>query len=332
MATPLRNTSCNILSIDGGGVRGIVPLTVLKRLENEVGPLTDIFQYAAGTSTGSIIATGLTCPAADRRPKFTAVQMFDNFKDSVGSVFQRTYFQAFSSAFGLRTALYQPTGLEKVLQDTLGDALLREALVPLVIPSTLLKRESSYLFTSYNPSNRDLMMRQAVRASAAAPTYFPSYTIKLGGVDYDFADGGIWANNPSLCAYFEAKKQIPSTQPIFVVLLGTGAPQNSIPESEKNGGDIFWAKNILPVIFSAGASSTDSYMRQLCPGTPTEVKSCNYWRFEIIIEEKHAALDNASPENINYLIDTTERILDEPTKKEEFETLCHYLRAQRRTS
>ena len=85
-----------ILSIDGGGIRGLIPAVVLAEIEKRTGkPASELFDLIAGTSTGGILALGLTCPAADGRPRYSAERLIDLYQKEGNRIFNRSRWRRF---------------------------------------------------------------------------------------------------------------------------------------------------------------------------------------------------------------------------------------------
>ena len=113
MAKPFR-----ILSIDGGGIRGLIPALVLAEFERQTGrPIADCFDLIAGTSTGGILALGLTLPGAGGPPKYQALDLADLYFKEGPRIFDESLGRRLTNPMGLRIAKYPPSGIEGVLQD-----------------------------------------------------------------------------------------------------------------------------------------------------------------------------------------------------------------------
>jgi len=186
-----------ILSIDGGGIKGVVPAAFLAQLEEALGEsITHFFDLIAGTSTGGIIALGLglDLSAAD----------ILHFYEHLGPAI----FAGNRLARGLRRvgfAKYHAQPLRRALEATFGEKTLGESRTRLVIPSLNLETGEVHLYkTAHHPRFEVDYKERAVEvalATAAAPTYFPTYRSAKG---IPFIDGGIWANNPTGLAVVEA--------------------------------------------------------------------------------------------------------------------------------
>ena len=189
-----------ILAIDGGGVRGVYAAHYLARLQEETGIVySDYFDLVTGTSTGSIIAAAI----ASDYPLDSVVQLYINHADDI---FTRKWFSwlgAFRTKFG-------SSSLESHLIEAFGQKTLSDVKTNLLIPATDVGNAGVHVFKSPYDSEfvRDKNVRivDAVLASCSAPTYFKPRTVDK----YLLADGGLWANNPSLVSLVEAKRRFKS--------------------------------------------------------------------------------------------------------------------------
>jgi patatin-like phospholipase/acyl hydrolase len=202
-----------ILSIDGGGARGIYPATLLACLEKTGFSVYDNCDMIAGTSTGAIIAAGIASqiPAAD------IVAMYrehakDIFRNDLGFL-QNTRLAVAS--------LYENKHLKRVLNNVLKNTPLREVKKPLLIPVSNVGNGRPKVFKSAPNATveDDVLLKDAVMASCSAPTFFDPHAVPPNLL----ADGGLWANNPALVAVLEAhqKMEVPLNE-CRVLTLGCG--------------------------------------------------------------------------------------------------------------
>ncbi len=187
-----------ILSIDGGGYRGVFAAHVLRRIEQEFSASWQSdFSLIAGTSTGSIIAAGLACGVSAR-------DICELYKLRGHEIFEKRP----HSRLGIAASRYSSSNLQSILTDVFGDKTLGEVKIPLLIPSTDIGNGRVHVLKSaYDPEfHRDptVPIVDAILASCSAPTYFDPHVTG----QYMLADGGLWANNPSLVAAVEAKKRL----------------------------------------------------------------------------------------------------------------------------
>ncbi|EJG1189526.1 CBASS cGAMP-activated phospholipase [Vibrio parahaemolyticus] len=211
-----------ILSIDGGGIRGVYPAHILKCFEEKLGiNLLESFDMIAGTSTGSIIAAGVACD-------IRATEIVNMYKEHGEEIFKkkksRIPFKKFRSITQpLLESVYDSGSLSKVLKSVFNDSTLGQIAKPLILPATDVGNGGVHVFKSaYDPTfNRDRLVkvRDAVLASCSAPTYFDPHKVD----EYLLSDGGLWANNPALVAVIDAQKRLGiNYDDIQVVSIGTG--------------------------------------------------------------------------------------------------------------
>lgn len=184
--------SRRILSIDGGGIKGVVPAAFLATIEESVGrPIGEYFDLIVGTSTGGIIALGLGLG-------FTAQQILRLYEDHGPEIFGRR-------RLGLLAPRYDAGPLERALTAYFGDRRLGESRNRLVIPSFNLDTGEVHIYKTAHHARyeRDYRCRavEVALATSAAPWYFPAHRAASGT---PLVDGGAWANNPVGLSVVEA--------------------------------------------------------------------------------------------------------------------------------
>jgi patatin-like phospholipase/acyl hydrolase len=292
-----------VLSIDGGGIRGIIPAMVLAEIERRTGkPVSEVFDLVAGTSTGGILALGLTKPGRDGKPQFSAERLIALYETEGGKIFDRPVWHRIHSVGGLAEEKYPSKGIEDVSRQYFGDRRLAEALTEVLVAAYEIEGRLPWFFKRRhaldpNKNGYNFFMREVARATSAAPTYFEPLQL---AVDPDgnraFVDGGIYANNPAMCAYVEARKIHPEENDFLVVSLGTGELTRSLPYEEVNGwGLALWAQPILNVVFDGVADTVDYQLRELLP---TEGEARRYYRFQTQLDIGKDDMDDASRTNI----------------------------------
>ncbi len=211
------------IAVDGGGIRGVIVTKALSMLEKELNrPLHDVFRLTAGTSTGSIIAAGLASG-------LTAEQMLQMYMDLGGEVFRKGIRTTFWYAFNYR---YPNPPLKKALltyfgDKTLGDLWKEEPPTDVVLTTFDVVENRTRFVKSYKSEYANWTLVQAVMASAAAPTYFPSI---LG----QFIDGGVGSyNNPCYIAAYEVQYVLPwKPEETTLLSIGTGRGQGHIKQGD----------------------------------------------------------------------------------------------------
>ena len=199
-----------ILCIDGGGIRGIVPAVVLDALEQRTGrAISDCFDLIAGTSTGGIIALALTRPDPRGRPQYTAADVVGFYEDIGPSIFARDPLHRARTLESLGGPRFDAAALRRAMLEYFGDTRLSDALRDDLVPAYDIERREPFFFKSHyarTRPERDFRMRDVALATAAGPTYFEPVRIETKDhVGYRaLVDGGVFANNPTMCAWVEA--------------------------------------------------------------------------------------------------------------------------------
>src|SRR5215218_2463617 len=291
-----------VLSIDGGGIRGIIPAMVLAEIERRTGKRTaEVFDLVAGTSTGGILALGLTKPGQDGGPEYSAKKLIELYETEGGKIFFIPVWHRIHSAAGLAEEKYPATGIEDVAQRYFGDVRLAQAHKEVLVAAYEIEKRGPWFFKrrhaldparGFNP-----FMREVARATSAAPTYFEPLQLKVGSLgNRAFIDGGVHSNNPAMCAYVEAIKIHPEEKDFLVVSLGTGEPTRNMPYEEVKGwGLALWAQPILNVVFDGVSDTVDYQLQELLS---TEEGEARYYRLQTVLDIGKDDMDDASRTNI----------------------------------
>jgi uncharacterized protein len=243
-----------ILSIDGGGIRGLIAARVIARLEELISAeaeeerrLADCFQMFAGTSTGGLLALGLTVPdpADPTRPRLSGSDLVDLYLNEGPRIFGDTLHKLLSLG-GWIAPKHSEARLERALRERFGDARLGAALRELIVTSYDMSEPGPHFFKRWRArqsADRDVAMVDVGLATSAAPTYFPS----RGLAGRALVDGGLFAANPSVAAMVEALKRRDeeprdlSAGELLLVSLGTGQHETGHPQSRvRRWGRIGW--------------------------------------------------------------------------------------------
>jgi patatin-like phospholipase/acyl hydrolase len=346
------NTRC-ILSCDGGGIRGIVTATLLERLEAKlkaVQPdkeLRDYFDIIAGTSTGSIIACGVS-------KGYSASRIRQIYRERGIDIFPR-FWQVFKSlisriTFGYSQPIYDGKGLEEVLRDgsIFGEELFKSLPVCTLVTCYDTYNRQAVVFINTEPSAAQIPIWQVCRSSSAAPVAFPAYLLKesnfiafwknelqnKGGLGIPIyqgeqvvplIDGGMFANNPAMCAI--ANRLIwddqPSRKDLVVASFGTGQNVKAIGVKEALGwGGLDWASPLkgiplLDVLFDGSSDAVDYVSKKLLDPEKD-------YRFQPTLVEDLPAF-NAGKENIAKLENAALKYLERSEVDERLSALAKNL-------
>ena len=309
MGRPIR-----ILSIDGGGIRGIIPGQVLIALEKRLKELSDdpsarvgdYFDLIAGTSTGGILTCLYLCPDPKRpgRPRFSAEEAVALYFERGAKIFDIPIWHKIATAGGISDEKYPASGLEQAARDYLGELKLSELIRPCLVTAYDITRRRTFFFTQHDAKrtpSRDFFVRDVARATSAAPTFFECARVtSLSGVGYPMVDGGIFANNPTLCAYAEARTMgCPSAREMAILSLGTGDSQKQYDyDSAKDWGALGWIRPVLDIMMSGVAETVDYQLRQMYDAVKAPER---YRRIQAKLGAEHADMDNAERQNLAYL-------------------------------
>ena len=232
-----------ILSLDGGGIRGIFPAAILADLERTYlagDSVAKYFDLITGTSTGGILALGLAAG-------MTAGELLDLYITRGREIFppeRRTLRKIRQYVFHA----YGRKAMDQILEEFLGTTKLRDAQVRLCIPSLDWKYGDVYVFkTPHHPDYKkdgDEDMAKVAAATAAASTY-----VRPVEDGYIFADGGVWANNPIMVGLVEALSSFKTERDdISILSIGCGEDPYTISRMQRRlGGKLAWTS----IIFAA---------------------------------------------------------------------------------
>ena len=300
--------SVRILSLDGGGVRGIMPLTMLKYLEEQTGKtVSEMFDLVGGTSVGAAITAALTlpknCPTNEKTlsPQYTANILLDLFSAKKEDVFNKR--EPWRPS--ILESIYNPHSLEQAVMDCYGNERFDNALIPTVsVAADIISRQLK-LFKSWD-KNEIVYTKDAVLSSCALPLFFKPHLTKplSNGIVKNpslLIDGAILANNPTELLLEQAKLLYPKAKEFRVVSLGTGLYREPLETQFLR----FMQKPQTFLFYSA----MDAYSRIQSSAVEERLKTLNltgYWRLNPLIQGDHLALDDISDRNIATLQKVTE--------------------------
>lgn len=304
-----RDKTINVLSIDGGGVRGIIPAKFLAELEEKdpkgVGrPISEIFDLVVGTSTGAILSLGLCTPKPDKSAEIrSAKEMVGKYLDLSEKIFPNT------SSWLFYKYKYSEVPLERELQDYFGNRMLSEIPIPIVLTGVGAHYNDLKLFRNYRAMwdiNEDFFVKDVARATSAGPTYFPMKEFPSTSIEctsHYYVDGGMAVNNPSLIALSEAYRIFGSERRINLISLGTGKRITTIEPKEHML--IYRADPVITTLFDAQADTSDRILSNLSEMSHVGIK---YHRFQVDLEENLMPMDKAR--NVSVLLSKAEKSFD----------------------
>ena len=309
-----------ILSIDGGGIRGIIPGMILVALEEKLqqmdnnpdARLADYFDLIAGTSTGGLLACIYLCPSENdpSRPRFSAKDAVDIYLEHGDKIFNMSFWRRVRSAGGIADEKYDESSLENLLYDYVQDMMISEFVKPCLITSYDIQNGRGHFFKSHmakKHKDHNFKVRDTVRAATAAPTYFEVARVEsASGQVYPLVDGSVFVNNPALYASSEAQvtrfdpaRNRPKTDQMAILSLGTGKEVKSYPyEKARDWGAVQWAAPVLDIMLAGSSQTVHLHLKQMfeAVGRPHQ-----YVRISPHLHSADHKMDNVSGKNLEAL-------------------------------
>jgi patatin-like phospholipase/acyl hydrolase len=267
----------HVLSLDGGGIRGVLTATLLERLEAARPGFLDKIDLFAGTSTGGILALGLAAG-------LTPAQCRQLYEVRGEYIFSNPLARTIADLGNVVGAKYDNANLKKALTDQFGDKTLDHLPHRVLISSFAVdnspvsagaqrnwKPKFFHNYPGPDSDGRERVVDVALRTSAA-PTYFPMFQ--------QFVDGGVAANNPSMCALAQALNPGLGGQKVDdvrLLSLGTGLRPVFLTERDVNWGVLEWAPHLVELLMEGSNSLGDYQCRQVLGG--------NYFRLNPALPE-----------------------------------------------
>lgn len=332
---PPKKKLIKILSLDGGGIRGIIPALILQEIEKKLKRkkhLVECFDVMSGTSTGGIIVLLLNTPDASKKPKYRASDVVSLYQNLGSSIFYQSWWHYLSTCNGWLCEKYPSDHLQMNLQKFYGDCRLKDTLTNVIIPAYDISEDDNVFFKSDKAKRdlaRDFYFRDIARATSAAPTYFKPAQIQdiSQQKTHTLVDGGLALNNPTMSACVHALKLFGRDSDFLVVSIGTGTNNPVTPGKlsfeGKNiycGGKLEWAPDIVSVMMNATNEVVDYQMEEIFKKDNGTKK---YHRLQVLLSPEHTAFDNVRPENMKALEGYAKELIRK--KQAELTDIAHLL-------
>ncbi|CAM6104424.1 unnamed protein product [Calypogeia fissa] len=330
-----------ILSIDGGGMRGIIPGRVLAHLEailkeksgDPDAKIVDYFDIAAGTSVGGIIATMLFTDNGSGVPLFTGEESWKLIAEKGKNIFKIPASQrAWKKLRGILTPRYSTKYLVGILKEYLlrddKPLTLRDTLKPVLIPCYDLESATPFVFSradALTDDKWDFPLWEICRATSSVPAFFKPTLLKSvdGKTSCTAIDGGIVMNNPTAAAITHVlhnKDEFPNvrgTQDLLVLSLGTGQFDHTYSyQKVRHWGAFQWARPVVKIIFD-GISDMVDHTVSMSFG---EKNRCNYVRVQVSVKQVSGLpdkalmqMDNGSSNNVKRLKKIADEVITSPS-------------------
>jgi uncharacterized protein len=252
-----------ILSIDGGGIRGILTARLLERIDDQRPGFLDSVDLFAGTSTGGLLALGLAWGMTPRQLR----QLYEEFANKV---FADSLLDDLKDLGNLVGAEYSVEPLIEVLEKFFQGVTLSQLPRRVLVPAFLLDNQANqpgdirmwkmkffHNFPGHDSDGHELITDVAVRTSVA-PSYFPTYQ--------GYIDGGVAASNPAMSALAQALHNGTGGQQVNNLTLlsfGTGFNPHYLPVRDADWGLAQWAPHLINIMLEGNVDMVNYQCRQL---------------------------------------------------------------------
>ena len=275
-----------ILSLAGGGTRGVLQAEYLNALQNDLSkPLVDYFDIFSGTSVGGINVLCLV------NAKMSTEQVVGLYADDiVNTIFDKSIFD---KVLGMAQPVPQFDGKGKlsVLQKYMKDIELGDTSKMVLIPAYNVSYMKPKFFKTTNVADKGIKIYEIANATSAAPVYFPPHFVD----DAYYCDGGVFCNLPVLPAYAEFRGGYGFNEEVKVLSIGTGEliPEfHKLVETAENMGGVSWLRQgLLDMMMDIKKDVKIMY----------NMLGDNYFHLDFIVPENNFAMDNPEKRNIDEL-------------------------------
>ncbi|KAK1383332.1 Patatin [Heracleum sosnowskyi] len=344
----MKGNIVTVLSIDGGGIRGIIPGTILAFLESKLqeldGPnarIADYFDVISGTSTGGLVTAMLTAPHKHnkKQPMFSAKDINKFYFQNGPKIFP----QDSASATGPK---YDGKSLRSIVKDILGNITMNQTLADVIIPTFDIKLIQPMIFSTSDAkvkASKNALLADVCIATSAAPTYLPAHYFETKHEDgqtrsYNLIDGGVAANNPTHVAITHIFNEIVKgnfenvdikpmdTTKILVISLGTGTAKfeekyNASMVAQWSPINWIFDKGATPLIDVYSACSTDMVDIQVSSLFQALGAEQNYLRIQDDnLTGNTTSVDIATATNMEALADIGNKLLEKSVARVNIET------------
>jgi patatin-like phospholipase/acyl hydrolase len=302
---------CLILSIDGGGLRGLIPALILKHIEEKVQfannnsrKLVTYFNLVSGTSTGGLITCGLTLGdqtntlSTKYSPSFIENVYRENsnrifpYKGKIGE-----WWRSLPFSYPWRPQ-FKRAGLDSVLNEIFQNARISDCITPILIPTYNVETNEPFYFSTrkaFQQRNLNFRLFDVCKATSAGPTYLPAHML-WEPKRMICVDGGVFQNNPTTSALVEVIKypklyygnndDTLTLDKIFILSIGTGRFNQPIASRHAfKGGRLNWINPIVDIGMWGNSQAVDKHMEEVLKFTSTR----QYLRINTRITDKRFA-------------------------------------------
>lgn len=293
------------LSFTGGGSRGIISAKILTHFEEKTRQQTkDLFPFMAGTSTGGLLATLFKLGIPGKK-------IVKLYKECASEIFEPNFWM---NPMSLRGPEYNIENLQKLIEKHVGNKRLSDIEGDLMVTSVNASRMQPHVFKSWEAREnledpiKNPTLIEVLSATAAAPTFFDPSIIQ----DESYVDGGLFANDPVMCAYAEIKQRYGKVNHI-AISLGTGQIEHEFVSTEKLVGrsSVNQVKDIINYSINCSQQSARDIVSILLPNIGSFQQ---YYVIDPPVSTKFSRMDTKNPKNLKQLEIYAEEYIERESK------------------
>jgi uncharacterized protein len=329
-----------VLSIDGGGIKGVVPATILQYLENKIKDITgdskikisDYIDFVSGTSTGSILGAGMLTPNEKGKAKYTMEDIVNLYYSFGQTIFTNKFFRNLVTCWGILGPKYKSGPISDIFLETFDHLKMSDLLKPCLFTGYDIDKRRSNIYTNCdeNKKYKNIFVKDVVRGSTCVPSFFPPAYFRDNVYIHTIVDGGVFATNPSMVTYIEVSKtrfndaapKLYTPDNILFISLGTGisGEKSYSYNKTKKWGKLEWVLPGLDIVMTAQAETVNYEMSKVFESYNV---LDNYYRLEPKLAFASSDFTDASKTNLDNLVHDTQTFIME--NKEKLDQLAHKL-------
>jgi patatin-like phospholipase/acyl hydrolase len=316
-----------VLSIDGGGTRGLMPAILLREICRQLPNFSP--DMIAGTSVGALVGVAFATGKTD--------DFIGDFQSIAQQIFTRnwSYWNPLNwsqTTRGFFGPLYKTAPKKRAIQNFLSQAQednleqdfdFSNLGCRLLFPFYSLQNRKVTFYQNYNAA-RSFGLVDTLMSTTAAPSFYDPYIFT--GLDknrHECIDGGVYVNNPSLLAYQEARAEFPHSK-IIMLSLGTGEHDyNDENEYSSHRGKLYWAQR-YPTISIEGTSRYIHYIMD--KKSESDLELLDYFRINPKLHKKLMIMDGTSKKYIDDLTSSAVSIIDEKNNRSTFNSFVNFMK------
>ena len=298
---PKSDEVIRVLALDGGGVRDLVSLEVLRYIEDRADrPISELFDAVIGTSTGAISATALLLTKDNGQPRYAVEDLIELYGEVMSEVFHTPWSHRVLTLDGLLGPRFPNREKYRLARQVYGNVAFGELLKPTMLLAHSLTDQDLVIFENWQAQESSYYVAPLVVAVTSAPTVFP--TVRLQGETDplgDFVDGGVVANDPAMVGLLRSLRAQPNVE-VVLVSIGLGElPLKFGTLTGPRSGELDWSVPLIDILLEGHIRLTSKWLHEL--SQLSSAQGLHYYRFDAPLPEGKGSWIDPSSENITFL-------------------------------